>query len=260
MGMRSLPRALWAERHAQWLTSLHRSRPVLTGQEYALGTVYRSEHGSPGVLGPLLVHCSDFPRSAGWFASVLAVRLGGTAVVPGVGSASGILAEASASARALGADEQKIVLIGEGDAVSAVLQAAADAREGNASPARLVLLHPNRLPSFDLAGLPPTFVQGSPASEVPSVSRALEMDLSEAGVAVRGVEYPQLPDGWARYPKWVSGADAVLDDIESFLRRIPGSRKDSESGSDHGEQRRSEGTGPRLHGYRDSRDRPPRPA
>jgi acetyl esterase/lipase len=82
-----------------------------------------------------------------------------------------------------------------------------------------VLLAPTTAPHAEFGRVPPTFLQSSPQSPTLSVSRSLEIDLREAGVAVRPVEYADLPDAWVRYPRFAGGSKRAVQDVLAFLRR-----------------------------------------
>jgi hypothetical protein len=222
-----LSAALWAERRLPALARGLRPSPVLPGETGQLGTVYRGTDG-----GPLLVLAGDPGAAPHWLGSALATALGGVAVVlldaddeqeagadPRAGRerlAQRITAAVSGSA-SLGADAERVAVVGVGDAVAAALTAVAAA---SAPPVRrLVLLAPSAGPDIGLTTVPPTFLQSSPQSPTLSVSRSLEIDLREAGVAVRPVEYAGLADAWVRYPRFARGSKRAVDDVVAFLRR-----------------------------------------
>lgn len=181
--------------------------------------------------GPLLVVAGDAGAPPDWLGSALAAALGGVSVVlaveepPPSDSGDGqtaafqplaerIAATVAASGE-LEADADRVAVLGIGGAAASALTAAGT----QPLVRRLVLLVPTTAPAAGFGGVPPTFLQSSPHSATRSVSRALEIDLREAGVAVRPAEYAGLPDAWARYPKLAPGSKRAVEDIVAFLRR-----------------------------------------
>ena len=207
-----LSTALWAERRLPALARLLRPSPVLPGEDGPLGTVYGA-----GKSGPLLVLVGDPGAEPRWLGSALATALGGIPVViPASDTPGDGIAAAVAAAGSLGADPERVAVLGAGEGAAAALGAAAAAGSGIR---RLVLLAPTSAPRAELSSVPPTFLQSSPQSPTLSVSRALEIDLRESGVAVRPVEYTGLSDAWVRYPRFAKGSKRAVEDILAFLRR-----------------------------------------
>jgi hypothetical protein len=222
-----LSAALWAERRVPAIASRLRAAPVIPGEAGPHGTVYLGA-GS----GPLLVLAGDAGAAPEWLGSVLASAVGGAAVVLGdEAESSGAAAERDAETRlidrlaaavanraSLAVDPERIAVVGVGDGAAAALRAVSAA---GIQPLvrRLVLLAPTSAPRVELGGTPPTFLQSSPQSPTRSVSRSLEIELREAGVAVRPVEYAGLADAWVRYPRFVPGSKRAVEDIAAFLRR-----------------------------------------
>lgn len=205
--------------------------PVLPGEPCPYGAVYRHT-----ASGPLLVLTGDAATSPDWLGSVLAAALGAAAVVvnPGADRPSGsaddsdpdqvlrrseLVSGALAHPASLDADPSRVAVIGVGVGAAAALRAVTAL--GIEPPVRrLVLLAPASAPTdIELGGTPPTFLQSSPLSATLSVSRSLEVVLRDAGVAVRPVEYAQLPDAWVRYPSSAPGSKRAVDDLVGFLRR-----------------------------------------
>ena len=214
------------------LARLLNPKPVLPGEPVELGTVYRGADA-----GPLIVLAGDRGAPPDWLGSALATAIGGIAIVladprePADGAehertdaetearrdspiASRILTAVAACA-SLGADADRVAIVAVGDSAPAALRAAA----GRPPARRLVILAPTAASDGDLTGVPPTFLQSSPQSPSLPVSRSLEIDLREAGVAVRPVEYAALPDAWVRYPRFTPGSKRAVEDIAAFLRR-----------------------------------------
>ena len=208
---------------------------MLSGESGPHGTVYRASAG-----GPLLVLVGGPGFEPHWLGSALASTLGGIAVVlpepePEPESEAEIPAEVAvhaaavrsaqvratiASASSLGADPARVGVIGIGHGCTAALDTLALAEPHTAAAVRrLVLLTPTVAPQTDLGIIPPTFLQSAPQSATLAASRSLEIDLREAGVAVRPVEYIGLPDAWVRYPRFTPGSKRALEDIVTFLRR-----------------------------------------
>lgn len=227
-----LSAALWAERRVPALARRLRPSPVLPSEPGPLGTVYRGAR-APGAVGsPLIVLAGDRGAAPDWLGSALASALGAVSVVLADAQeppdAAGTEADpvallvdrlraAVVAATSLGADADRIAVIGVGDAAAPSLTVAAPAAPSLVS--RLVLLVPTAAPGVELGGTPPVFLQSSPQSGTLAVSRSLEIDLREAGVAVRPVEYAGLPDAWVRYPRFTNGAKRAVEDIVAFLRR-----------------------------------------
>jgi hypothetical protein len=203
--------ALWAERRAPALARAMRTRPVLPAESNPLGTVFRGAEG-----GPLLLLAGERGREPLWLASALAKQLGAVAVVLTDPNTDGV--KSAATGAELRADLARVALIGAGDAAAAALATAADPARGF-EVARLALLSPTAEADLELGAVPPVFLQSAPGSPTLPVSRALEIDLRESGVAVRPVEYAGLHDAWTRYPRLTPGSARALDDIAAFLRR-----------------------------------------
>jgi hypothetical protein len=227
-----LSTALWAERRAPALARRLRPSPVLPGEPGPLGTVYRGTRAPHADGSPLIVLAGDRGAAPDWLGSALASALGAVSVVladaPEQPEAAGTQADRVArlvdrlratvvAATSLGADSDRIAVIGVGDAAAPSLTVAAAGQSSLVR--RLVLLVPTAAPDLDLGGSPPVFLQSSPQSGSLAVSRSLEIDLREAGVAVRPVEYAGLADAWVRYPRFTPGARRAVEDIVAFLRR-----------------------------------------
>jgi hypothetical protein len=221
-----LSAALWAERRVPALARRLRPSPILRGEPRPIGTVFRG-----GESGPLLVLAGDAGAAPDWLGSALATALGGIAVVltdepsaadataedPGQrqGRLADRLTAAVEAGAALGTDPDRVAVVGVGHAVAAALAAT----RSQPLIRRLVLLTPAAAPEPRFDGLPPTFLQSSPHSPTRSVGRSLEIDLREAGVAVRPVEYVGLHDAWVRYSQFAPGSKRAVQDIVAFLRR-----------------------------------------
>jgi hypothetical protein len=226
-----LSAALWAERRVPALARRLRPSPVVAGETGPHGTVYRGV-GS----GPLVVVVGNPGAPPDWLGSALATALGGAAVVlrdPADGSGTSdadpdpearrmrlaeLLSLTVADAARLGADPDRVAVLGAGAGAAAALTAVSAA---TIQPLvrRLVLLAPTTAPRIELVGIPPAFLQSSPQSPTLGVSRSLEIDLRKAGVAVRPVEYAGLPDAWVTYPRFAPGSKRAVEDIVAFLRR-----------------------------------------
>ncbi|MFC0681882.1 hypothetical protein ACFFGH_28955 [Lysobacter korlensis] len=226
-----LSAALWAEHRLPGLARMLQPSAVLPGELGPHGIVYRGADG-----GPLLVLVGGAAFEPLWLGSALASALGGVAVVvpeQDAGSLpAGALEEtadepevrgaqiraAIASAPTLRADAERVAIVGVGDGCSAALLTVAAPATASAVR-RLVLLTPTSAPKAEFGRVPPTFLQSAPQSATLAASRSLEIDLRDAGVAVRPVEYTGLPDAWVRYPRFAPGSKRAVGDIVAFLRR-----------------------------------------
>ena len=198
---------------------------MIADEPVGQGSVYRGAAG-----GPLLVLVGEAGSEPHWLGSALARALDGVAVVmSAAGAESGVdggdtertrirILDVIASAASLGADPGRVAVVGVGDGCAAALVTLA---EPLTAPGvrRLVLLTPTSAPPIEFGGVPPTFLQSAPESATLAASRSLEIDLRNAGVAVRPVEYTGLPDAWVRYPNFTRGSKRAVEEIVAFLGR-----------------------------------------
>ena len=201
--------------------------PLFTGRPAAGASMTRESFGSVWRAGgdgqPLIVVFSPHPAAMAWLASSIAVSLPAAVVVASSATdPRATVAAASHAASSLGADPERLAIIGESDAAGAALLACAS---GAGAAHRLALISPH-LPdepdrpsevSFD--EVPPVLLQFSRDGVGAVAITALERRLRGAGVAVRAIDYARLADHWARYPRAVRGSARGLDDLVAFLRR-----------------------------------------
>ena len=177
---------------------------------------------------PLIVVFSAEPRSMAWVASSLASALPAVVIVAAaLDDPVHTLAAAQVAAAELGADADRIGIIGEGDASAPALQAATapspTSGSGSASTDRAVdrvaLISPESLPTAPAAATPPTLLQFAQGGSRAAESEAWERRVKLAGVAVRSIDYTAVGDGWVRYPRAIRGSRRAHSDLLAFFRR-----------------------------------------
>lgn len=180
-----------------------------TSTEHELGTVWERKGSSPRAL---ILYFTDSPSSARWLAGSLAAQLDARVLV--ARSLDVDAASFAGLAEGLGLDPALTAVVGEEVGASAAL-ALCHATSVN----RVALLYPTNLEGAQVSGVPTTLLQSAVTSDGRAAVVVFEVALRRAGVAVREMEYKNLGDGWARYPKAVAGSRAALGDLVAFLKR-----------------------------------------
>jgi hypothetical protein len=202
--------AEWAEKGMPGLTRAL-ATPAVRGV-VSTASPRGDEYRAPGDATSLVVYFTGSPATARWLAGSLAVQLGCVVVVPARGADRASVLRDVADTH--GVDPARVAVVAEGDAASAAIEACAGLRVS-----RLALLYPTGVDVDGPPSAPTTLLQAARHGPHRESVVALDRMLRQAGVAVRETEYEAVPDGWARHPKLVSGAQRALGDLVAFLER-----------------------------------------
>ena len=176
------------------------------------GTIWTPRNTRPRSL---VVYFTTRPASARWIAGSLAERVNAAVFVPdSADEPVGASARSRQIIDSLKLDSALTVVIGEDDGARSAVAACPIVRA-----VRLALISPPPMADTDLTGIPTTLLQASRSSKNRREVVALDGELRRAGIAVRETEYESIADGWARYPRAVSGSGRALDDLIAFLER-----------------------------------------
>jgi acetyl esterase/lipase len=206
---------------------LYSGRPPrdVTSVETPSGVLWRrASSANPFVI----VLFSDDARGLSWLAGSLASRLDAFVVVGAgrgatapAGSAEHAESARSAAVReagTLGADVTRVGLLAEGAFAPHAIRAAGEPASHGGVTRRLALVSPVLDAAPEVGSLPPTLLQFARSGESAPVVE-LERQLRRTGVAVRAIDYTDVTDGWARYPRAARGSARGLDDLVAFFER-----------------------------------------